>query len=130
MVSSAPQPSPIDCVSALSWSAPAFWLWSTDVLFDWVFDELLLPTNVNCGLKFTFLLPTQANASFFAVWFSSPLSCSASFYNQDQSPEGDNAPPLCAVFTFRTQKCANSTRDVVSRLSDSGTRSPDCRASR
>src|SRR5207245_8408977 len=54
------QPSPIDWPATLSWSAPAFWLWSIDVLFDWVFDESLLPTSVNCGLKFTLSLWTVA----------------------------------------------------------------------
>src|SRR2546430_13102599 len=54
------QPSPIDWPATLSWSAPAFWLWSIDVLFAWVFDESLLPTSVNCGFKFTLSLWTVA----------------------------------------------------------------------
>src|SRR4051812_27145240 len=79
-------PTWLACPATLTGAALTFWLWSIDVLFDWVFVELLLPTNVNCGLKFTFLLPTQANGSFLASWSSLPFFCSASFTSGGPPP--------------------------------------------
>src|SRR5260370_5830253 len=67
------------CHRTFACTALACWLWSIHVLFDWSLVESLLPTSVNCGLKFLLSLSTQACGSFFASWHSFPLCWSASF---------------------------------------------------